>query len=69
MQADLSSPPERLPAVDTTRRFVRVIGQRPNGLIEFEFSIGWPELAVELLLPPPAFAEFCAANQVQRLDA
>lgn len=69
MPTHLSTPTDRLPAVDTTRRFVRVIGQRPNGLIEFEFAIGWPELAVELLLPPPAFAEFCAANQVQRLDA
>ena len=58
----------RLPAVDTTLRFVRVLEQRPDGLIAFEFAIGWPELAVELLLPAPAFDAFCAANQVQRLD-
>lgn len=58
-----------LPAVDTSRRFVRVTGQRPDGLVAFEFSIGWPELAVELLLPAPAFDEFCAANRVRRLDA
>jgi phenol/toluene 2-monooxygenase (NADH) P0/A0 len=55
-------------AVDTSLRFVRVIETRPNGLVAFEFSIGWPELAVELLLPPAAFAEFCATNRVQRLD-
>ena len=58
-----------LPVVDTTLRFVRVLEQRPDGLIAFEFAIGWPELAVELLLPAPAFDAFCAANQVQRLDA
>jgi phenol hydroxylase P0 protein len=55
-------------AVDTSLRYVRVIETRPNGMVAFEFSIGWPELAVELLLPPAAFAEFCAANRVQRLD-
>ncbi|MBN8507658.1 MAG: phenol hydroxylase subunit [Burkholderiales bacterium] len=54
--------------VDTSRRFVRVLETRPNGLVAFEFSIGWPELAVELMLPPAAFAEFCAVNRVIRLD-
>lgn len=58
-----------LPAVDTTLRFVRVTGERPDGLVAFEFAIGWPELAVELLLPAAAFDEFCAANRVRRLDA
>jgi phenol/toluene 2-monooxygenase (NADH) P0/A0 len=53
---------------DTTRRFVRVIEERSDGLVFFEFSIGWPELAVELLLPRPAFDEFCATNHVMRLD-
>jgi len=53
---------------DTTLRFVRVIEERADGLVAFEFAIGWPELAVELLLPAPAFAEFCAAHRVQRLD-
>ena len=27
-----------------------------------------PELAVELMLPAPAFEAFCANNKVQRLD-
>ena len=58
-----------LPAVDTSLRFVRVTERRPDGLVAFEFAIGWPELAVELLLPAPAFDEFCAANRVQRIDA
>jgi len=58
-----------LPAVDTSLRFVRVLEQQPDGLVAFEFAIGWPELAVELLLPAPAFAAFCAANRVQHLAA
>lgn len=58
-----------LPAVDTSLRFVRVTERRPDGLVAFEFAIGWPELTVELLLPAPAFDEFCAANKVQRIDA
>lgn len=60
--------PSDLPAVDTTQRFVRVTEQRADGLVAFEFSIGWPELMVELLLPRPAFAAFCSRNKVQRLD-
>lgn len=54
---------------DTTRKFVRVLETRDNGLVEFEFAIGEPELFVELLLPTPAFAEFCAANAVTVIDA
>lgn len=57
-----------LPAVDTSQRFVRMLERRADGLVSFEFSIGWPELAVELMLPGPAFESFCANNRVQRLD-
>jgi len=65
-----SAEPHRAPPpVDTSLRFVRVLEERPDGLVAFEFAIGWPELSVELMLPAPAFAAFCAANQVQRLDA
>ncbi|HJV80225.1 phenol hydroxylase subunit [Noviherbaspirillum sp.] len=53
---------------DTTRKFVRVIETRENGMVEFEFAIGEPGLFVELLLPGPAFAEFCQANAVTVLD-
>ncbi|NRF71247.1 phenol hydroxylase [Aquincola sp. S2] len=67
--APFAAQPQQLPTVDTTQRFVRVIEQRPDGLVAFEFAIGWPELAVELLLPVPAFTAFCTANRVQRLDA
>ncbi len=56
------------PPFDATRKFVRVIGARDNGLVAFEFSIGWPDLSVELVLPRAAFDEFCATHQVQPLD-
>lgn len=54
-------------ACDVTRKFIRVKEVRPNGLVIFDFSIGWPEMAVELVMPQAAFDEFCVANQVQRL--
>lgn len=53
---------------DLSRRYVRVLRRRDNGFVEFEFSVGWPELAVELMLPAPAFEAFCADHRVQRLD-
>jgi phenol hydroxylase P0 protein len=54
---------------DVSAKFVRVLERRADGLVAFEFSIGWPELAVELLLPASAFAEFCTTNRVRWLDA
>lgn len=64
-----TDPAASLPVVDTSLRFVRVLEQRPDGLVTFEFAIGWPELSVELMLPASAFDAFCAANKVRRLDA
>ena len=52
---------------DVSRRFVRVLQRRSNGLVEFEFSIGWPELSVELMLPERAFADFCIAQKARVL--
>lgn len=46
-------------------RWVRVIERRPDGFVEFAFSIGDPALAVELILPEPAFAMFCAEQRVR----
>lgn len=66
--ANPATPSIDLPPCDTSRRFVRVLEWRDDGLVAFEFAIGWPELAVDLLLPATAFAEFCSKNQVQRLD-
>jgi phenol/toluene 2-monooxygenase (NADH) P0/A0 len=52
---------------DVSQRFVRVLGKRDNGLVEFAFSIGWPELAVELMLPEADFQDFCATHKVRYL--
>ncbi len=53
---------------DAGRCYVRICKRRPDGFIEFEFSIGDPELAVELMLPESAFHEFCLGNEVIVLD-
>jgi len=44
---------------DPNRKFVRVIENRPDGLVGFEFAVGEPELFVELMMPGAAFDEFC----------
>ena len=54
---------------DISKKFVRVIAQRDNGLVEFEFSVGEPEMAVELIMPRSAFDYFCSLNQVTFLDS
>jgi len=46
------------PGIDPSRRFYRLRHVRDNGLIEFEFAIGSPELSVELILPREAFEAF-----------
>ncbi|HEY6609940.1 MAG TPA: phenol hydroxylase subunit [Pseudomonas sp.] len=59
---------EMVPAnLDTRKRWVRVTGQRGHDFIEFDFAIGEPDLIVEMILAPAAFAEFCADNQVEVL--
>lgn len=59
---------EMVPAnLDTRQRWVRVTGARGEGFIEFDFAIGEPDLCVEMILSPEAFAEFCAANRVEVL--
>ena len=64
MSSQLSSAP---PGFDTTLRFVRVTGERPNGFVEFDFAVGEPDLAVEMILTREAFAEFCERNAVEIL--
>lgn len=63
-----------LPVMETTdlvcdpgRKYVRITERRTDGLVAFEFAIGWPELCVELLLPLAAFDAFCKAQRVQFL--
>lgn len=62
----VTEPPELV--CDPTRKYVRVTERRADGLVAFEFSIGWPELSVELMLPAAAFDEFCATHRPVRLD-
>ncbi len=50
------------------RKFVRVRAVRDDGLVSFDFAIGWPDLSVELMLPGPAFEAFCATHRVERLE-
>lgn len=52
-------------ALDTSRRYIRVTGERADGFVEFDFAMGEPELFVEMILSRPAFEEFCQANNVQ----
>jgi len=54
--------------MDITRKFVRLVERRPDGLVEFEFSIGEPELFVEMMLPQSAYEAFCEINQVIVLE-
>jgi phenol hydroxylase P0 protein len=51
-------------SVNVQLKYVRVLERRHDGLVSFEFSIGWPELAVELLLPTAAFDAFCSEHRV-----
>lgn len=55
------------PACEIKRKFVRVKEARPDGLVCFEFAIGWPELFVDLMLPQSAFDDFCVQQRVQLL--
>ena len=49
--------------------FIHITGTQRDKFIEFEFSVGDPELAVEMIMPVQAFEEFCAKHQVQHLTA
>lgn len=55
-------PPD--PSFDPRKRFIRLVERRADGMVEFEFAVGEPELFVEMLLPQAAFEAFCAAQGV-----
>lgn len=50
---------------DPAVRFIRVIGCRAGGMVEFEFAVGEPELYVEMLMPQAQFDNFCAQQAVK----
>ena len=47
---------------DPRTRFVRLRRVRSDGFVEFEFAIGDPDLAVDLILPADAYRDFCRDN-------
>lgn len=49
---------------DVQRRFIRIVEERANGLIEFEFAAGEPDLYVEMILPRAEFEDFCRMQGV-----
>ncbi len=53
---------------DVRVKFVRIKQLRADGLVCFEFAIGWPELFVDLMLPRSAFDDFCLRQNVQLLN-
>lgn len=53
---------------DVKSKFVRIKQLRADGLVCFEFAIGWPELFVDLMLPRAAFDDFCVRQQVRLLS-
>ena len=60
----LPSPVAAAVDFDPERKFVRVRELRPDGLVEFDFAIGEPELFVEMMLHAAAFDDFCARERV-----
>ena len=62
-------PDDEKQAFDVNRCFVHITNVRADGFVEFDFSIGEPELYIELVLPWQAFEEFCSHNRVQHLTA
>jgi len=54
-------------AATLARRYVRIVNRQANGIVAFEFSVGWPDMSVELALPEPQFNEFCSTHNVEFL--
>lgn len=53
------------PVFDPRNRYVRIITAREDGLVEFEFAVGEPQLFVEMVMPRAEFEQFCRDQQVQ----
>lgn len=59
-------PPER-DRLQNFRKSVRVFGMRKEKFLEFDFIMGSEELTIELVMPYPAFREFCETNHVAEI--
>ncbi len=62
--ASLDAPPLDAPPLDPGARWIRITGERPSGMVEFEFAVGEPQLFVELVMGRAEFDTFCAAQGV-----
>jgi len=49
------------------RKTVRVFGIRKAKFLEFDYTLGCEELTIELVMPYPAFKEFCETNHVAEI--
>ena len=49
---------------DPSTRFVRIIHARSDGMVEFEFAVGEPQLFVEMVMPQAEFEQFCRDQNV-----
>ena len=59
--------PPQTTGFDISRKFVRILRTHANGLVEFSFAVGDPDVCAELLMPQAAFEAFCASHAVQWL--
>lgn len=48
--------------------YVYVTGIQRDRFVEFEFSVGDPDLAVEMIMPVSAFEEFCQQHNASVLN-
>ena len=63
----MSSQQTAMKRFDDLQKYVRVTGVRDNHFTEFEFSIGDPNLYVELILPFEEFQNFCERHNARSL--
>lgn len=65
MNDSIAAPKEQF---DTSLHYVRVTDKRDDGFVEFEFSVGQPEVALEMVLKQQDFEKFCEEQKVTFLD-
>lgn len=72
MNASTSQPPtaiRKCPASAHGQAYVRITRVDDRGFLEFQFSLGDPNLFLEMTLPRKAFDEFCEQHQARHLSA
>jgi phenol/toluene 2-monooxygenase (NADH) P0/A0 len=53
---------------DIGKRYVRFRVKRPDGFVEFDFSIGDPRISVELVMRNDDYLAFCHTHDVEHLS-